>query len=235
VYAVCAAIPRGRVGTYGGLSAALGRGSARAVGQAMRKNPFAPRVPCHRVIAASRAIGGFAGEAGPPGGGGGGGGMTTAGGHVARKRAMLRGEGVRFESDEPGEAGYWAVARACVLSTDEMAALVLAARAAADGGGEEEEEEDGGGVGGGGGGRWGLRGAVGEEVEEAEAEEVRERVRCGFAVTQRRRLHVIFKNQNKQKRRESVCHRPPERRPARQKKGGGKKEMNKRGAGARER
>jgi methylated-DNA-[protein]-cysteine S-methyltransferase len=127
VYALCSAIPRGRVSTYGGMAAALSpRGSARAVGQAMRRNPFAPRVPCHRVIAASRLIGGFSGEAGPccgrrPGGGGGGGG---GGGHVSRKRALLRGEGVRFESESEADAGYWVVARLCVLSEAETARLL---------------------------------------------------------------------------------------------------------------
>lgn len=36
--------------------------SARAVGNAMRTNPFAPEVPCHRVLAADRSLGGYKGE-----------------------------------------------------------------------------------------------------------------------------------------------------------------------------
>lgn len=32
----------------------------RAVGQAMNKNPYAPRVPCHRVVSSDGGIGGFA-------------------------------------------------------------------------------------------------------------------------------------------------------------------------------
>jgi methylated-DNA-[protein]-cysteine S-methyltransferase len=40
----------------------IGRpGAARAVGNALGRNPFAPRVPCHRVVRANGSIGGFAG------------------------------------------------------------------------------------------------------------------------------------------------------------------------------
>lgn len=52
VYALTKRIPRGNVSTYGRLSTAL-HGDARksrAVGNALRHNPFAPLVPCHRVI-----------------------------------------------------------------------------------------------------------------------------------------------------------------------------------------
>lgn len=117
VYALCSAIPRGHVATYGGMADALGCGSARAVGQAMRRNPFAPRVPCHRVIAASRGIGGFSGESS----------VSGAGGHLRRKRAMLVAEGVAFESDDEGGGGaaYWRVIAGCVLSARETAALLL--------------------------------------------------------------------------------------------------------------
>ncbi|KAF8415326.1 DNA binding methylated-DNA--cysteine S-methyltransferase, partial [Boletus edulis BED1] len=46
-------IPCGRVTTYGGFCLALGMGSPRSVGSALRHNPFAPFVPCHRVIASN--------------------------------------------------------------------------------------------------------------------------------------------------------------------------------------
>jgi len=83
VYEVVSRIPAGRVATYGAVAAALGSRSARSVGQALKRNPFAPRVPCHRVIAADLTIGGFQGE--------------SAGGAAAeRKRRMLAREGVRF-------------------------------------------------------------------------------------------------------------------------------------------
>ena len=82
VYDVVAGIPRGRVATYKDIAARLGCGSPRAVGQALRRNPFAPKVPCHRVISASLAIGGFQGKA--------------EGVAVRRKLQLLEGEGVRF-------------------------------------------------------------------------------------------------------------------------------------------
>jgi methylated-DNA-[protein]-cysteine S-methyltransferase len=53
-------IPAGKTRTYGELAAALGS-SARAVGGACGANPIPLIVPCHRVIAANRAIGGFMG------------------------------------------------------------------------------------------------------------------------------------------------------------------------------
>lgn len=58
VYDLCSQIPRGQVSTYGDMAKSLGS-SPRAVGQALRRNPFAPEVPCHRVVAADRKIGGF--------------------------------------------------------------------------------------------------------------------------------------------------------------------------------
>lgn len=54
-------VPKGCLTTYGDLALAVGRpSSARAVGNAMNKNPFAPTVPCHRVVRSDGQIGGFA-------------------------------------------------------------------------------------------------------------------------------------------------------------------------------
>mmetsp|Transcript_11074 Transcript_11074/g.20549 ORF Transcript_11074/g.20549 Transcript_11074/m.20549 type:complete len:209 (-) Transcript_11074:827-1453(-) len=53
VYSLISTIPEGKVSTYGKVAKKLSS-SARAVGNALRNNPFAPRVPCHRVIASSR-------------------------------------------------------------------------------------------------------------------------------------------------------------------------------------
>lgn len=53
-------IPAGRTRTYGELALELGS-SARAVGGACGANPIPLVVPCHRVIAANRALGGFMG------------------------------------------------------------------------------------------------------------------------------------------------------------------------------
>lgn len=65
VYALAREIRPGQTMTYGEVAAALGEpGAARAVGQALGANPFAPIVPCHRVLAAGRQPGGFSGGQG---------------------------------------------------------------------------------------------------------------------------------------------------------------------------
>ena len=65
VYAVTRAIPPGEVLTYGEVAKRIGEpGAARAVGQALGRNPFAPVVPCHRVLAAGGKPGGFSAEGG---------------------------------------------------------------------------------------------------------------------------------------------------------------------------
>jgi methylated-DNA-[protein]-cysteine S-methyltransferase len=82
VYAACRTIPPGRVTSYALLAKAVGCSSPRAVGQALRRNPFAPEVPCHRVISRSGSPGGFNGQPG--------------GAEVARKLRLLAAEGVPF-------------------------------------------------------------------------------------------------------------------------------------------
>lgn len=65
VYAVARAIPPGEVLTYGEVARRIGDpGAARAVGQALGHNLFAPVVPCHRVLAAGGKSGGFSAEGG---------------------------------------------------------------------------------------------------------------------------------------------------------------------------
>lgn len=62
VWAQLCAIPFGTTVTYSELAAAVGRPAAvRAVGQANGANPIPIVVPCHRVIAAGRRVGGYAG------------------------------------------------------------------------------------------------------------------------------------------------------------------------------
>ena len=61
LYAALLTVPRGRYTTYAAMSEYL-RSSARAVGNGMRNNPFAPEVPCHRVLAADGSVGGFHGD-----------------------------------------------------------------------------------------------------------------------------------------------------------------------------
>ena len=77
VYAVARGIPAGQTLTYGEVARKLGEpGAARAVGQALGRNPFAPVVPCHRVLAAKGKMGGF-----------------SVNGGAATKRQMLLIEG----------------------------------------------------------------------------------------------------------------------------------------------
>ncbi|KAI0872794.1 6-O-methylguanine DNA methyltransferase [Hypoxylon argillaceum] len=86
VWTLLCQIPPGRVSTYGLLASHLGS-SPRAVGNALRRNPFAPQVPCHRVVATGGALGGFKGSPSKNGEG-----IT-----VGEKVALLRREGVRID------------------------------------------------------------------------------------------------------------------------------------------
>jgi len=83
VYEALLEVPRGCVTTYGELARRVGCRSAQAVGGALRENPFAPEVPCHRVVAADWTIGGFCG--------------CREGEAIRRKRALLKSENVRFD------------------------------------------------------------------------------------------------------------------------------------------
>lgn len=53
-------IPTGYVTNYGSLAKIAG-GSPRSVGRVMATNPFAPLIPCHRVVAADMTLGGYGG------------------------------------------------------------------------------------------------------------------------------------------------------------------------------
>ena len=86
VYEACLQVPEGQVTTYKLLAAEIGCGSSQAVGQALKVNPFAPEVPCHRVVKTDRSLGGFFG--------------SIEGEEIVRKRALLTTEGVAFDADE---------------------------------------------------------------------------------------------------------------------------------------
>jgi methylated-DNA-[protein]-cysteine S-methyltransferase len=65
VYAAARRVPAGRTATYGEIAAEIGApGEARAVGQALGANPIPLIVPCHRIVPASGAIGGFSAPGG---------------------------------------------------------------------------------------------------------------------------------------------------------------------------
>ena len=75
VWALCARVPRGKVTTYGEIARKLGTHAYRAVGNALHKNPYAPTVPCHRVVGSTGDLTGFASG-------------------LRRKQQMLESEGV---------------------------------------------------------------------------------------------------------------------------------------------
>ncbi len=62
VYLALLDVPRGTTISYKELGQRIGCKSAQAIGQALKRNPFAPDVPCHRVIASDGSIGGFHGQ-----------------------------------------------------------------------------------------------------------------------------------------------------------------------------
>ena len=71
-------IPRGKVKTYSQVAKAINKPKAiRAVANAIGKNPYAPKIPCHRVIRSDGSLGGYSGK----------GGINT-------KRKLLKLEGV---------------------------------------------------------------------------------------------------------------------------------------------
>jgi methylated-DNA-[protein]-cysteine S-methyltransferase len=75
VWALTARVPAGRVTTYADIARKLGTTACRAVGNALNKNPYAPAVPCHRVVGSDGSLTGFAGG-------------------LRRKRQLLADEGV---------------------------------------------------------------------------------------------------------------------------------------------
>ena len=65
VWKECFNIPAGKTITYGELARRIKcPGAARAVGAALAKNPFAPIIPCHRVIRKDGGLGGYSADGG---------------------------------------------------------------------------------------------------------------------------------------------------------------------------
>lgn len=80
IYTKLRQVPAGKVITYKQLAQSLGTRAYRAVGSAMRNNPYAPEVPCHRVVRSDGTIGGFMGK--------------TTGKEIRKKIKILKNEGV---------------------------------------------------------------------------------------------------------------------------------------------
>ena len=73
-------IPKGKVKTYKQVAIGINRPKVvRAVANAIGKNPYAPKIPCHRVIRSDGALGGYSG-----------------GGGIKTKKKLLKSEGILF-------------------------------------------------------------------------------------------------------------------------------------------
>ena len=80
-YKICKRIPRGKVSTYKEIGLALNTKAYRAVGNALNKNPYAPLVPCHRIISSTGNLHGFASG-------------------LNNKRKLLEKEGVKIKNNK---------------------------------------------------------------------------------------------------------------------------------------
>lgn len=76
-------IPAGKVSTYALVAKSLNSKAYRAVGTALKLNPYAPKVPCHRVINSSGEIGNYSGQGG-----------------VKKKIELLTKEGVEIKDNK---------------------------------------------------------------------------------------------------------------------------------------
>eukprot|EP01006_Ploeotia_vitrea_P057153 TRINITY_DN68156_c4_g3_i1.p1 TRINITY_DN68156_c4_g3~~TRINITY_DN68156_c4_g3_i1.p1 ORF type:complete len:147 (-),score=10.94 TRINITY_DN68156_c4_g3_i1:302-742(-) len=114
VYIATSLVPKGKVTTYKALGQLLSCGSAQAIGQALRNNPFAPEVPCHRVVSAALHLGGFHGH--------------SSGEFIDRKRKMLEEEGVEIETKgkrkKTGEDAKHAVGKESVVGLAEYSGML---------------------------------------------------------------------------------------------------------------
>ena len=80
VWAYLRKIPRGSVRTYTQVAKDIGKPLAiRAAANAIGKNPYAPKIPCHRVIRSDGSLGGYSGKGG-----------------VKTKRFLLKKEGIKL-------------------------------------------------------------------------------------------------------------------------------------------
>ena len=80
VWAYLRKIPYGSIKTYSQVAKDIGKPLAvRAVANAIGKNPYAPKIPCHRVIRSDGSLGGYSGKGG-----------------VKTKRFLLKKEGIKL-------------------------------------------------------------------------------------------------------------------------------------------
>lgn len=86
IYQILKQVPKGKVTTYAALAKRVNSKAYRAVGMVLSKNPYAPFVPCHRVVRSDGTIGGFMGQ--------------KDGSTIVRKKKMLEAEGIVFKGDK---------------------------------------------------------------------------------------------------------------------------------------
>ncbi|PIN89379.1 cysteine methyltransferase [Candidatus Pacearchaeota archaeon CG10_big_fil_rev_8_21_14_0_10_34_76] len=80
-YSLLRNVPRGKVTTYKALAQKINTKAYRAVGNAMNKNPYAPEVPCHRVVGSDGSMTGFASG-------------------IKNKIKMLKSEGIEIQNNK---------------------------------------------------------------------------------------------------------------------------------------
>jgi methylated-DNA-[protein]-cysteine S-methyltransferase len=83
-YQLLRQVPKGKITTYKCLAEALNTKAYQAIGQIMRRNPYAPQVPCHRVVRNNGNLGGFNG--------------STRGKNITNKIKLLKKEGIEVEN-----------------------------------------------------------------------------------------------------------------------------------------
>jgi len=95
VYEGLLKVEKGHVTTYRDLGSYIDCSSSQAIGQALKRNPFAPEIPCHRVVKSDLTLGGFEGS------------LAKA----PAKKSLLENEGVVLHQNDKGE---WCVDSKCL-------------------------------------------------------------------------------------------------------------------------
>jgi len=76
-------IPKGKVSTYKEIAKAIGTKAYRAIGNALKKNPYPIRIPCHRVVCSDGSLGGYKGKT-----------------NNKEKKRLLEKEGIKIEKNK---------------------------------------------------------------------------------------------------------------------------------------
>ena len=113
VYLLCSQIPLGKVSTYRLLGKSLECSSSQAIGQALKRNPFAPSpVPCHRIIKTDLDIGGYSGISY----------VNKSHEKILKKKKILEDEGITFHQ------GSFRIEEKHVFDKFDVSSLVLKKR-----------------------------------------------------------------------------------------------------------